>query len=166
MKPLLFYIANHLPSRPKIDKFRSYFYRAGGIKGHGRSTMMGNLTIDNKKNFRIGKKCMINRDVHITCLKERVTIGDYCQIGPRVCFETISHGTASIPGKTRGTTHKPITVQDKVWIGCGAIILQGVTIGTGAVVAAGAVVTKDVPAHTIVGGVPAKHIKDTGGYSE
>lgn len=55
---------------------------------------------------------------------------------------------------------KPIIIEDDVWVGHGAIIMQGVTIGCGAIVAAGAVVTKDVPACTIVGGNPAKKIRD------
>ena len=53
----------------------------------------------------------------------------------------------------------PIVIKNNVWIGMAAIILKGVTIGEGAIVAAGAVVTRDVPAHTIVAGVPAKVIK-------
>ena len=56
---------------------------------------------------------------------------------------------------------KPIVIKDKAWIGFNSIILKGVTIGEGAIVAAGSVVTKDVPDYTIVGGNPAKHIKET-----
>jgi len=60
--------------------------------------------------------------------------------------------------KGRGRISKPIVVEGEVWIGCGAIILQGVTIGRGAVVTAGAVVNKNVESLTVVGGVPAKII--------
>ena len=59
----------------------------------------------------------------------------------------------------QGITTKPIIIGDDVWIGANAVILPGVTIGKHCVVAAGAVVTKDVPDNTIVGGVPAKEIK-------
>jgi maltose O-acetyltransferase len=86
-------------------------------------------------------------------------IGRNCQIGPRVSFETISHGLVYKPNKGRGRWTKPIVVEDEVWIGVGAIITQGVTIGKGAVVAAGSVVNEDVEPFTLVGGVPAKVIK-------
>ena len=63
------------------------------------------------------------------------------------------------PGHARVTVQKPIVVGDHVWIGMNAIILPGVTIGRGAVIAAGAVVSKDVPPMTVVGGVPAKPLR-------
>ena len=56
----------------------------------------------------------------------------------------------------------PITVEDDVWIGSGAILTDGVTVGKGAVVAAGSVVTRDVPAYTVVGGSPARPIREVG----
>lgn len=55
---------------------------------------------------------------------------------------------------------KPISIGDHVWIGLNATILKGVTIGEGSVIAAGSVVVKDVPAHTLVGGIPAKVLKE------
>lgn len=76
---------------------------------------------------------------------------------PYVVFATLNHGL--LP-EDRGTTYPaPIILGKNVWVGSNATILQGVTIGDNAVVAAGAVVTKDVPADTIVGGVPARFIK-------
>ena len=71
------------------------------------------------------------------------------------------HGFASrrVPMRRQPKTMGPIFIGDDVWIGCGARILKGVTIGTGAIVGAGAVVTKDVPAYSIVGGVPARVLK-------
>src|SRR5690625_4773057 len=56
--------------------------------------------------------------------------------------------------------HKPVTIRDKAWIGCRSIILKGVTIGEGAVIAAGSVVTRDIPPYTIYGGSPARHLAD------
>lgn len=55
----------------------------------------------------------------------------------------------------------PVTVEDRVWIGCNVIVLSGVTIGTGSIIAAGSVVTKDVPPHSLVAGNPAKVIRET-----
>lgn len=86
-----------------------------------------------------------------------MTLGDGCQIGHNVVFATLNH---ELPPERRGVTRPaPIRLGKKVWVGSNATILQGVTIGDNAVVAAGAVVTKDVPANTIVGGVPARVIK-------
>lgn len=84
-------------------------------------------------------------------------IGDGCQIGHNVVFATLNHG---MKPEDRPTTYPaPIVLGKNVWVGSNATILQGVTIGDNSVVAAGAVVTKDVPADTVVGGVPAKVIK-------
>ncbi|HNU03478.1 MAG TPA: DapH/DapD/GlmU-related protein, partial [Anaerolineae bacterium] len=66
------------------------------------------------------------------------------------------------PMADQGITAQGIVVEDDVWIGAGAIITDGVRVGRGAVVAAGAVVTGDVPPHTVVGGVPARVLKEIG----
>lgn len=84
-------------------------------------------------------------------------MGDGCQIGHNVVFATLNHDIA--PERRANTYPAPIVLGKNVWIGSNSTILQGVTIGDNAIVAAGAVVTKDVPANTIVGGVPAKIIK-------
>ena len=90
-----------------------------------------------------------------------ITLGDETLVGHNVVFATLNHGFAP---EDRGTTYpKPIRTGKKVWIGANATILPGVTIGDHAIVAAGAVVTKDVPANVIVGGVPAKVIGIVGG---
>ena len=86
-----------------------------------------------------------------------MAIGDGCQIGHNVVFATLNHELAPEDRKT--TYPAPIILGKNVWIGSNATILQGVTIGDNAIVAAGAVVTKDVEPNTIAGGVPAKFIK-------
>ena len=86
-----------------------------------------------------------------------MTLGDGCQIGHNVVFATLNHGIA--PGDRVHTYPAPIVLGKNVWVGSNATILQGVTVGDNAIIAAGAVVTKDVPADTIVGGVPAKVIR-------
>ena len=87
-----------------------------------------------------------------------IWIGKGCLIGPQVVFATLNHGFE--PSDRQSLYHKPIHLGQNVWIGAHATILQGVAIGDNAIVAAGAVVTKDVAANTIVGGVPAKLIKE------
>ena len=98
-------------------------------------------------------------------------IGSYCSIGPDVTFVLNSDHEidkiSTYPFKVKilksekceATTKGDIIIDDDVWIGCRCIILSGVHIGKGAVIAAGAVVSKDVPPYAIVGGVPAKILK-------
>lgn len=163
MREMIFLpIANHLPRLMAMDLIRYIFYKLAGVHIEGRCIIYGPLTIrpvGGTKNITIGKGSFLNTEIRFGCPKDRITIGKNCQIGPRVCFETMSHGMVYEPGKGRGRLSKPIVVDDEVWIGCGAIILQGVTIGKGAVVSAGSVVSKDVEPLTIVGGVPAKLLK-------
>ena len=121
--------------------------------------MIQSFPIGKSKNIEIGENTFLNTEIRFGCSVEKVIIGDNCQIGPRVCFETVGHNLKYIKGIKRSGNDKEIVVEDGVWIGCGAIILQGVTIGEGAVVAAGAVVNKDVIPKSIVGGVPAKLIR-------
>jgi acetyltransferase-like isoleucine patch superfamily enzyme len=155
-------LANHLPRMMVFDFVRYLFYKLAGINIEGRCIIYGPLIIRPigcAKNISIGKGTFINTEIRFGCPKDRIVIGRNCQIGPRVSFETISHGLVYRPNKGRGRWTKPIVVEDEVWIGVGAIITQGVTIGRGAVVAAGAVVNEDVEPFTLVGGVPAKVIK-------
>ena len=108
------------------------------------------------KNIAIGEDVFINACCHFQD-HGGVTIGDGCQIGHNVVFATLNHGLA--PEERKSTYPAPIVLGRNVWVGSNATILQGVTIGDNAVVAAGAVVTKDVAANTVVGGVPAKFMK-------
>lgn len=108
------------------------------------------------KNIRIGEGVFINACCHFQD-HGGVTIGDGCQIGHNVVFATLNHGLA--PEDRKHTYPKPIVLGKNVWVGSNSTILQGVTIGDNAVVGAGAVVTKDVAADTVVGGVPARFIK-------
>ena len=90
-----------------------------------------------------------------------ITIGDRVYTSPLVQLAAVDHvfSDPDRPFIDQGITAQGITVEDDVWIGAGAIITDGVRIGCGAVVAAGAVVTTDVPAHTVVAGVPARKVK-------
>ncbi len=108
------------------------------------------------KNIHIGKDVFINSGCHFQD-HAGITIGDGCLIGHNVVIATINHDLD--PAQNRKNHYAPVTIGSHVWIGSQATILSGVTIGDWSVVAAGAVVTKDVPAFTIVGGVPARIIK-------
>lgn len=108
------------------------------------------------KNITVGEGVFINACCHFQD-HGGVTLGDGCQIGHNVVFATLNHELA--PERRKKTYPAPIVLGRNVWVGSNATILQGVTIGDNAVVAAGAVVTKDVAANTVVGGVPARFIK-------
>jgi acetyltransferase-like isoleucine patch superfamily enzyme len=91
----------------------------------------------------------------------KVTLGRYVLLGPEVAFVGGDHRTdvVGVPMVFAGRpTLEPTRVEDDVWIGARAIIMAGVRIGRGSIVAAGAVVTKDVPPYSVAGGVPARVI--------
>lgn len=109
------------------------------------------------KNIHIGKNVFFNTGCSFQD-RGGIFIGDSTMIGMNVNIATLNHG---LDLETRGTTFAaPVHIGKNVWTGSNATILAGITIGDNAVVAAGAVVTKDVPANAVVGGVPAKVIKD------
>lgn len=108
------------------------------------------------KNITIGKDVFINSGCHFQD-QGGIEIGDGALIGHNVVLATINHDLN--PKENRKNHYAPIKIGAHVWIGSNATILSGVTIGDYAVIAAGAVVTRDVPAMTIVGGVPAKVLK-------
>lgn len=108
------------------------------------------------KNIHIGKNVFINSCCNFQD-QGGITIKDGALIGHKVVLATINHGYA--PEKRQLNYPAPIVIGQNVWVGSNATILQGVTIGDDAIIAAGAVVTKDVVPGTIVGGVPAKFIK-------
>ena len=105
----------------------------------------------------IGERVFINAGCFFQA-QGGVTIGNDVLIGHKVVLATIDHGLD--PNQRHVHELGSIKIEDKVWIGANATICRGVTIGFGAVVAAGAVVTKDVPPMTVVGGVPAKVLKE------
>lgn len=164
MRELIFLtLANHLPRLKVSDRIRFKLLRLAGMKINGRCMILSPLGIrpvGGVKNIEIGKGSFINTDVRFGVPDGQVIIGDNALIGARVSFETVSHSINYTPGKRRKRTTGSIVVEDDVWIGAGAIIVQGVTIHHGAIIAAGSVVTKDVEANTVVGGVPAKFIKN------
>ncbi|MBS5589142.1 MAG: sugar O-acetyltransferase [[Clostridium] spiroforme] len=109
------------------------------------------------KNIYVGKNVFINCCCHFQD-HGGIYIDDDVLIGSHVVLATINHGI--YPEQRTDNIPAPIHIGKKVWIGSNATILLGVSIGDNAIVAAGAVVTKDVPANTVVAGVPAKIIKN------
>ena len=108
------------------------------------------------KNIKIGKNVFINAGCKFQD-QGGIEIGDGALIGHGVVLATLNHDFAP---ETRSTLHpSAIKIGKNVWIGSNATVLPGVSIGDGAIVAAGAVVTRDIPAKTIAAGVPAKVIR-------
>ena len=110
----------------------------------------------------IGNNVLIGRN-NIIAVKKSITIGDYTRIGSYVQIIDHDHGT----GKNdlimnQEAIIEPVVIGNDVWIGVGARILKGVTVGDHAVIGSNAVVTKNVPRYAIVGGIPAKIIKYRG----
>jgi acetyltransferase-like isoleucine patch superfamily enzyme len=114
------------------------------------------LFINYGKHTKIGKNIFINFDCVFLDLGG-ITIEDDVLIAPKVSL--LSEGHPMPPNERQSLVPGRIHIKKNAWIGAGATILPGVTVGENAVVAAGAVVSKDVPANTLVGGIPAKIIK-------
>lgn len=108
-------------------------------------------------NISIGSNVFINQGCHFMDMGG-ITIGNDVLIGPRV--NLVSAGHPLSPSERRnGIVAKPIRIGNNVWIGAAATILPGVTIGDNAVIAAGAVVSRDIPPETVAAGVPARVMK-------
>ena len=106
-----------------------------------------------------------NRNVHINASAGgEIRVGEWCQIGPNVVMRTANHRYEDLRVFICQQGHIPgnIFIEDDVWIGANAVILGDVRIGKGAIIGAGAVVTRDVPSMAIVAGVPARTIKFRG----
>lgn len=135
------------------EEIRNYM---SGITGHEIDesfSLFVPFTADFGKNIKIGKNVFINSGCRFQD-QGGITIGDGSLIGHNVVLATINH---DYDPKNRGKMFlKPIVLETNSWIGSNATILPGITIGENSVVAAGSVVTKDVPANTIVAGNPAK----------
>lgn len=115
------------------------------------------VRVDHGVNLRVGRNVFINHGCTISDIGG-IDIGDDVLIGPNVSLLSSGHPVEPL-GRTRRVTAAPIVIGRNVWIGSGAIVLQGVTVGDDSVIAAGAVVSDDVPPATVVGGVPARVIR-------
>ncbi len=125
---------------------RGVYFNAAGPYQPERAIFVGDNTF-------VGSGCEFN-------ITERLVIGRDCLIASGTRFVDHDHGIANgTLMRDQPEVRTPIVLGDDVWIGCNCVVLKGVTIGDGAVIAAGSVVTKPVPAGSIVGGVPARLLR-------
>jgi len=117
--------------------------------------------------LKVGNKSNIGAYSYIGC-SGYIEIGNNVMMGPRVNLMSENHNYSDLNHsmKSQGVTRSYIIIEDDVWIGVNSTILAGVRIGSGSIIAAGAVVTKDVPKNSIVGGIPAKIIRSRNSLTE
>ncbi len=132
----------------RLDNFYKHIYLMPGCK------------FENVRDMQLGNYIFINHNT-VFSTPHGMKIGNYVMIGPYSLFASVKHGFEDYqkPMIFQPVSEAPITIENDVWIGAKVTVIGGVTIGNGAIVAAGAVVTKDVKPYSIVGGVPAKLIR-------
>lgn len=128
-----------------------------GSAGSNPNVLPG-FICDNGRNIHVGNDFLANYHVTILDIRE-VNIGDSVMIGPNVLISTVNHPLDAAGRRKHLGVAKPVNIGNDVWIGGNAVILPGVSIGNNCIVAAGAVVTKNVPDNSLVAGVPARIIR-------
>ena len=167
-----------------VQNVSLFFLKIRGLKG-GKNSQIGNITCNWPNKLILGNNCEIQSEVdfriwhpynensfiklgdnifighacEFVC-NERIIIGNNCLIASKTTFNNTGHEyKIGININLQAITSKEIIVEDDVWIGTSCVILQGVTIGTGSIIAAGSVVNKSIPANEVWAGVPARFIK-------
>ena len=147
------------------NRFLSFFYKKM-LKGCGSNVRFSALTSDfTYRNLTIGNDVYIGPHALFLCTESQIFIGNKVLFGPHVTIIGGDHRITDVGRFIYDVLDKhpeddqDVHIEDDVWIGTNTTLLKGVTVGRGAVVAAGALVTKDVPPYAIVGGVPAKVLK-------
>lgn len=149
-------LSAQLNSSGDTDQIRKLLSEITGNQIDTSTTLFAPFSINLGIFTRIGKNVFINSACSFLDMGG-ITIEDDVLIGPKVNLITESHPLD--PLERKKLLVKPVVIKRNAWIGAGATILPGVTVGENSVVAAGAVVSKDVPANTVVAGIPAKVIK-------
>lgn len=157
----------HLPAA-LWDKCWAYFYKRA-MKHCGRGVYLRPLSSDFKglSNLSLGDGTRLPKGSVIYCTEAPLTIGRKVVFGPRPTIITGDHRTDLIGRYMADVTAEEklpendaaVTIEDDVWVGAGVIILKGVTIGRGSIVAAGAVVNRSCPPYSVIGGVPARLLR-------
>jgi maltose O-acetyltransferase len=145
-------------SRTRVSLLRLAGCRIGaGTLIAGRITVIGGA--DPAANLVVGSDCWFNAGCTFDT-SDKLEIGDRVRLGQEVLVLTSSHDIGDHTGRAGHFTTAPVSIGSGAWLGARVIVLPGVSIGDGAVVAAGAVVTSSVPPDQLVAGVPARAIRD------
>ncbi len=156
-------LANHLPRAYTADALRALVLKLAGMKIHYPAHIWAPLEIrpiGAASQICVGRDTFINSRARFAARHPAtITIGERVLIGPDCMFETVNHHLHTDGESPRPAQPASILIEDDVWLGARVTVLPGVTIGRGSVIAAGAVVTGDVPPNTLVGGVPARPIR-------
>jgi acetyltransferase-like isoleucine patch superfamily enzyme len=156
-----------LPSWHLVRRLRSAYARRILQRCGSELELSRNVLFEFPERISIGSRVFINSGTIITA-RAPIVIGDDVLIGPYVIINSGNHGYANltIPIRLQAHVSAPIVIGDDVWIGANAVLLRGVQVGQGSIIAAGSVVTKDVPEHVVVAGVPANVIRTRGAAHE
>ena len=146
---------NNLVGRMPSRTLRSLFLRGWLGAHHAGAGVQMRCRFLNGRKISLGPRTVINFGCLLDGRRYTITTGSDVSIGPEATILTLGHDPQSPEFELKGG---PVTIGDRAWIGHRALVLPGVTIGEGAVVAAGAVVTRDVAPYTIVAGNPAREI--------
>lgn len=141
-----------------LNKVHLFFYSVEFKKVGQNNYFWFPIEMFGKSNISIGNNCVINSYVHIWG-DGGIEIGNNVMIASHVSITSLTHDYNETDMRNAQIIKKKVIINNDVWIGAGAIILPGITIGRGAVVGAGSVVTKDVPEYAIVVGNPSKILK-------
>lgn len=157
LKATTFFLPNYVGNRWRAFMFRvaGFHIGAGTVIG-GMPTLTGEKPLH--KRLVMGEGVWLNFGC-IFDLADKITIGDYVDMGHEILIITTTHEIGKQSRRATKRITKPVVIENGVWLGARCTVLPGITIGEGAIVAAGAVVTKDVAPNTIVGGVPAAVIR-------
>lgn len=147
---------NHSPEEPELRT--ALLNRLFGSCGEG-AFIKPPFHCDYGYNIHIGEHFFANFDC-VFLDAAPITIGNNVMVGPKTCIYAIGHPLDAEERKRSIGLPSPVTIGDNVWLGGGVTILPGVTIGENTVIAAGSVVTKDVPANVVAAGNPARVIKN------
>lgn len=137
---------------------RRLVLRLAGAVVPSSTHLAGGTYFSQPKNLRLGERCFINRNCYLD-LHALVTMHDDVVVGHGATIVTTTHSIGPASRRAGPVADLPVVIESGAWLGANTVILPGVTVGAGSVVAAGAVVTTDVPVNVIVAGVPAKIIR-------